>query len=168
MKSFKTFLLEFDPNRGAPNRAVPIIPHYPTKDELEAGVRQNPNLPGSEKSNLRRISDTLGKKESDRLEAFMAGKRGARWQGRGTETKAEFESQMIAHEAGQKLNTDFLQFPNLISQTPAGQQQTAQEKQEDELRSKRENARYSVRGYERKERRDMPATNIPHVGSAHY
>ena len=156
MKTFKQFLLEFDPNRGAPGRATPIIPHYPTADELAAGHKQNPNLPGQISNIGKKIKqltlqprsrfDPIPVGPADRLRAYSAGKRGIRWQPTGAETQDQFASQMVAHAAGAQMETDSQAFPKLTSQTPAGQLQTKINNQETKFRSLRPKARFDIRG----------------------
>lgn len=155
MKTFKHFLLEFDPNRGAPGRATPIIPHYPTADELAAGHKQNPNLPGQISNIGKKIKQLTPKPDrwgyrpigdADRLQAYRAGRLGLRWQGTGTETRDQFASQMVAHAAGAQMETDSQAFPKLTSETPAGQLQTKINNQETQFRSQRPEAMFDIRG----------------------
>jgi hypothetical protein len=128
MKSFKNFLLEFDPNRGAPGRATPLVPHYPTPDEITA-ARQNPNpklrgpLGGKSSKTTRRIR-SLSPQGENLLAAFRAGQTGTRWQGTGTETQAEWEAQQRAVEAGKPIYTthgrEFPRWTDLNQSFPSG------------------------------------------------
>ena len=109
MISFKQFLVEFDPNRGATGRKKTIIPHYPTEDELKAGHKANPNLPG-QTSNIRQklINHRNSISSSDptthhenRMIAYLTGLAGHRWQGATTpETPEKAAASQIAYEAG--------------------------------------------------------------------
>lgn len=162
MITFKQYLLEFDPNRGAVGRAKPIVPHYPTGDELLAADKATPNLKGLQRSNIQQRQSSMGPVDSDRMAAFSAGKKGFRWQGSGRyhETQDQFNSQMRAHEAGQKIDLprNGANIPlkrsietgaNLTTNTPGANLQRKQEAQEDQIRGQRSGAMFDVRGYGR-------------------
>ena len=158
MLTFRQYLLEFDPNRGALGRAKPIIPHIPSPDELRVADKTTPNLKGLKQSNLQKRMASLNPTDSQRLAAFAAGKQGHRWQGTGQETRDQFDSQMVAHEAGRKITLprEGAKIPlksristNLTTNTPAANLQRSVEKQEDTIRANRPNAMFDVRGYRR-------------------
>jgi len=155
MKSFKQYLLEFDPNRGAPGRAKTLIPHLPDPEEVDLARKTVKNLRGS-KSKYQKRYDSVSSRDKSRLDAFEAGKRGYRWQGTGYETEEEFYSQMVAHEAGRKMRLpregvkrklkDSIA-DNLIANTPAANLQKQMERQEDKIRSKRLGTALSIKGF---------------------
>ena len=160
MKSFNEYLLEFDPNRGAPGRAKTIVPHYPTKDEVLAADKTTPNLKGLKRSNLNtriRELDKSNHPEASRLAAFSAGKAGRRWQGTGNDTADEMTSQMAAHRVGEKIRLPRLPrkgeasvpLDNLEANTPAAHLQRKIEAQEDQIQKQRPGAMLDIRGYRR-------------------
>jgi hypothetical protein len=160
MITFKQYLLEFDPNRGVVGRAKPIVPHYPTNDELLAADKATPNLKGLKRSNIQQRQSSMGSVDSDRMAAFSAGKKGFRWQGTGNETRDQFDSQMVAHDAGKKIRLprNGANIPlkrrietgdNLSTNTPGANLQRKQEAQEDQIRGQRSSAMFDVKGYGR-------------------
>jgi hypothetical protein len=149
MLSFKKFLLEFDPNRGAAGRKKTIIPHYPTADELKAGHAANPNLPGQTSNihqELIRHRNNLSLYDpathhENRMIAYMTGLAGRRWQGATTpETPEEEAASQIAYEAGKPIHrTDDKE----STSTPAFETQEKIRKQKHRIRSARG---FSTRG----------------------
>lgn len=143
MLSFKKFLLEFDPNRGAVGRKKTIIPHYPTEDELKAGHAANPNLPGQTSNIDQELIDHRNNLSSsdpathheNRMIAYMTGLAGQRWQGATTpETPERAASTQIAYEAGKPIGrTDGKE----STSTPAFETQENIRKQKHSIRSAR-------------------------------
>jgi len=147
MFSFKKFLLEFDPNRGAAGRKKTIIPHYPTIDELKAGHKSNPNLPGQVSNMRQKLIDLrsnlsardpqhrLETHHENRMIAYLTGLAGHRWQGATTpETPEKGAATQIAYEAGRPIHrNDGKEATN----TPAFTQQEMIRKQRQRIRSER-------------------------------
>jgi hypothetical protein len=83
MKTFIQFIVEMDPNRGAPGRATPIAGHYASSSEVDAAHKQARSegrpLPGNASNintkidQLKRIGD---KNAANRLAGWKAGKAG--------------------------------------------------------------------------------------------
>ena len=120
-------LLEFDPNRGAPGRAVPLkqkekgdlaMKNFANADDFKE-VSSNPIV--SKKQARERL---LSPHNKDRLHAFRAGKEHMRWQGslndRSTsQERAETDS---AHKAGKPIDLSRILGrgkKNMVKGTPA-------------------------------------------------
>lgn len=109
---FETVLLEFDPNRGKPGRAVPLIPHYPLPPEKEAALKVHPDLkdvnPRTGLNRLQgkkdRVYASLSPDGQAQMDAFRYGKNLWRWQGRTNEdfpvSKEQFAKEEAARETG--------------------------------------------------------------------
>ena len=130
MKSFTTLLndikgvlLEFDPNRGAPGRAVP------------QGQQARKDLGIKNKTSERQIRyQGLSPHNKDRTNAFDAGKYGKRWQGslNDRSTRQERAETDSAHQAGKPIDLSRILGRgerNMVAGTPAYIQQRKEDDQ---------------------------------------
>jgi len=118
MKSFRQYLLEFDPNRGAPGRAIPLLGHYPTDQQYIEGKRKEEWADKIVNKKRARIAPVTNKdaldayatgnydklRTQDIWNAYEVGKRGHRWQPwENYNTPEDIEAQMRAHAAGKRI-----------------------------------------------------------------
>jgi len=117
LNRIKGVLLEFDPNRGAPGRAVP----QGQQARKDLGIK-------NKTSKRQEIYNRLSNHDKDRTNAFEAGRMGDRWQGslNDKSTPQERAETDSAHKAGKPIDLSRILGRgkrNMVAGTPAYIQQ---------------------------------------------